>query len=171
MMRGMTEQVLHHICLALGSNVGDKLANLRAAKKALDRYVTITGVSPVYETAPAYVTDQPDFLNAALTGFTLLEPLALMLTLKDIEKEIGRKPTFHFGPREIDIDLLFYDDLQMAAPELNIPHPLMAERSFVLRPLADIAPAFIHPVTGLSVRAMLEALPDQGGLRPIEEPL
>jgi 2-amino-4-hydroxy-6-hydroxymethyldihydropteridine diphosphokinase len=169
MMRGMPLQPLHKIALALGSNIGDRLANLRKAREALARYVTITAASPVYETAPAYVTDQPSFLNAALTGETALEPQALLFTVKNIERDVGRTPTFRFGPRVIDIDILFYGDLRLLTPELSVPHPALAERSFVLKPLADIAPDWPHPATGLTVRAMLEALPDADSLRPLDE--
>lgn len=162
---------LHKVCLSLGSNLGDRLANLRAANKALAPYVTLTNVSPIYETAPAYVTDQPYFLNAAVTGHTSLDPHALLYTVKSIERDIGRQPTYRYGPRVIDIDILFYDSLHLATPELNVPHALIAERPFVLRPLADIAAEWKHPVSGLSVRTMLDALPDQDGLRVLGEEL
>jgi 2-amino-4-hydroxy-6-hydroxymethyldihydropteridine diphosphokinase len=168
MMRGM-EIPSHKVCFSLGSNVGDRLANLRAAHKALQRYMTVTDLSPIYETAPAYVTDQPDFLNAALTGTTALEPQALLFTIKEIEREVGRQPTFRFGPRAIDIDILFYDALQVQSAELTIPHPGLPERAFILQPLVDIAEDWPHPVTGHTVRAMLDALPDQGGVRKIDD--
>lgn len=151
--------------------MGDRLANLRSANKALARYMTLTGVSPIYETAAAYVTDQPDFLNAAVTGHTALEPQALLFTVKEIEREIGRTPTFRYGPRVIDIDILFYDDLHMTSAELHVPHALLHERSFVLKPLADIAGDWTHPVNGKTVKSMLEILPDHASFRALNEPL
>jgi len=161
----------HRIALALGANIGDRLAALRAAREGLARYMTLEALSNIYETPPAYVTDQPPFLNAALTGKTLLDPLALLLTIKEIERHIGRKPTFRNGPRVIDIDILFYDDLRMQTPELTIPHPAMAERFFVLRPLADVAGDWIHPVTRQTVNGMLSALPGSDGAQKISEAL
>lgn len=148
------------IGLGLGSNLGDRLASLRAAKEALAPYVEIVKVSPVYETSLAFQSDQPLFLNAALRGVTTLEPKALLYTLKDIEIDIGRRPTFRFGPRIIDLDILFYGNEQVRLPDLTIPHPLMLERVFVLKPLADVASEWIHPGEGKSVADLLAALPD-----------
>lgn len=152
----------HKIGLALGSNVGDRLAMLRQAKAALQPYMTITAASPVYETLPSYVTDQPLYLNAVLLGETVLEPQALLYTVRDVELEAGRQPTYRYGPRVLDIDILFYDDRQLHTTELILPHPRLAERSFVLRPLAAIAPDWVHPVTGQTAAAMLETLGGQG---------
>ncbi len=154
------------ICLALGANIGDRLASLRAAREALAPFVQITDISGVYETQPAYATDQPIFLNAVVRGMTALEPLALLYTLKDIVHEIGRRPTFRYGPRVIDIDILFYGALELHTPELSIPHLLMQERVFVLKPLADIAPDWVHPALHKTVLQMLEDLPE-GGDTPV----
>ena len=145
--------------LALGSNIGDRLAALRAAVEAMRALVTIDKISPVYETAAAYITDQPPFLNAALTGTTFLTPQALLTQLKSLEIEIGRLPTFRYGPRLLDIDILFYGDQVLKQPDLTVPHPRMAERDFVMRPLADIQPDWQHPVTRLTARQMLGTLP------------
>ena len=156
----MSDPVTTKIALALGSNVGDRLSYLKAAVKALEPYVDVTAKSRIYETAPAYVSDQPAFLNAVVMGTTKLEPLALLWLLKDIESEIGRQPTFRYGPRVIDIDIIFYGDTVMETPELTIPHPRLAERDFVLRPLCDIAATWKHPQSGKTVEEMLALLPD-----------
>lgn len=150
------------VAFALGSNVGDRMEALRKAVLALRGYVDISAISPVYETAPAYVTDQPVFLNAAVIGTTLLEPLPLLWKVKDIETKVGRKPTFRYGPRVIDIDILFYGDLVYASDELTIPHTSLPEREFVLRPLCDIAPDLKHPKNGKTVADMLTSLADTG---------
>jgi 2-amino-4-hydroxy-6-hydroxymethyldihydropteridine diphosphokinase len=147
------------VVLALGSNIGDRAANLRRAVEALAPYVDIERRSPIYETAPAYVTDQALFLNAVVTGTTRLEPYVLLRAVKDLESELGREPTFHYGPRAIDIDIIFYGDVVLRTAELIIPHPRVGEREFVLRPLADIAPDFIHPETRATVSAMLARIP------------
>jgi 2-amino-4-hydroxy-6-hydroxymethyldihydropteridine diphosphokinase len=167
----MPDAVSHKICLALGSNVGDRLGSLRAAVEALRPYVKIIAASRIYETDPVYATDQPAFLNAAVTGTTALAPEGLLYTLKDIETDLGRQPTFRYGPRVIDIDILFYDDLVLRAQNLTIPHALMHERLFVLRPLADVAPDWVHPVLGETVATLLSCVLDKSGVFPTEDSL
>ncbi|MGE3623691.1 MAG: 2-amino-4-hydroxy-6-hydroxymethyldihydropteridine diphosphokinase [Bdellovibrionales bacterium] len=149
------------VAIALGSNIGDRMQALRTAVDGLAPYIDIVARSPVYETAPAYVTDQPPFLNAALVGETKLGPLILLRAVKDLENDLGRMPTFHYGPRAIDIDIIFYGDEIMNEAEITIPHPRMAEREFVLRPLNDIAPGWIHPENGKTVAEMLAAVEGQ----------
>jgi len=158
----MPEPHIAQIALGLGSNTGDRLAYLQAAIEALAPYVIVTAKSQVYEVAPAYVSDQPAFLNAVVVGTTKLEPLALLWLLKDIESEIGRTPTYHYGPRIIDIDMLFYDDAIIATPELTLPHPRLGEREFVLRPLSEVAPTWRHPQNNQTAAEMLAVLPDSG---------
>jgi 2-amino-4-hydroxy-6-hydroxymethyldihydropteridine diphosphokinase len=148
------------VALGLGSNIGDRLAALRAAVEAMKPFIEIEKLSPVYETAAAYVTDQPAFFNAVIVGRTALKPLPLLWQLKRIETEIGRLPTFRYGPRLLDIDILFYGDIVVSEAELLLPHPRMAERDFVLRPLADTAPEWHHPQTGQTAKVMLDALPN-----------
>jgi len=146
---------MDNVALALGANVGDRHGMLRTTVAALAPYLHVTTISPVYETAPLYVTDQPLFLNAVVLGKTALEPLALLWSIKQLEIELGRTPTFRYGPRAIDIDILFHGDHVMASPELTLPHPRMSEREFVLRPLADIAKTWKHPQNNLTAAEML----------------
>jgi len=146
--------------LALGGNIGDRRANLAAAIDRLGEQVYIDRSSAVYETAPMYVTDQPPFLNMAVSGTTRLPPWELLRFVKGIEAELGRREGGErFGPRPIDIDILLHGALVMSEPELEIPHPRLAERAFVLAPLADIAADLRHPVLGLAVNDLLAAVP------------
>lgn len=146
------------VALGFGSNIGDRQHVLRAAVDAVATYVTVEAISPVYETVAAYVTDQPPFLNAAVIGVTSLNPMALLWNLKRLEIALGREPTFRYGPRRIDIDILFYGDQVIAGSELHIPHLRLQDREFVLRPLADIASDWRHPQSGLTVAEMLEKI-------------
>jgi 2-amino-4-hydroxy-6-hydroxymethyldihydropteridine diphosphokinase len=118
--------------------------------------------SPVYETPPWGVTDQPAFLNMVVRGETQSEPHELLKQLKLLETRLGRLPSIRYGPRKIDLDLLFYDDLILNTPELTLPHPGLQERAFVLVPLADLAPELIHPLTGKTVRQLLGELSTAG---------
>jgi len=157
------------VALGLGSNIGNREAALRAALSGLAPFIDIKAVSNLYETAPAYVTDQPAFLNAAAVGEAKLEPLILLRAMKQLESDLGREPTFRYGPRLLDIDIIFYGDRELKTPELTLPHPRLAEREFVLRPLADIAPDWLHPVTGLTIAEMLALVPasDAKNLGPL----
>ncbi|MDD3370924.1 MAG: 2-amino-4-hydroxy-6-hydroxymethyldihydropteridine diphosphokinase [Alphaproteobacteria bacterium] len=146
------------VVLAIGSNLDDRLSNLKAAICGMADYMTVIDVSPVYETAPMLVTDQPAFLNAVFCGKTKLSPEALLSVVKRLEHDIGRRPTFRYGPRVIDIDILFCGDQIVKTQDLDIPHIRVQEREFVLRPLSHILPDFKHPVLGLSVTEMLQKL-------------
>jgi 2-amino-4-hydroxy-6-hydroxymethyldihydropteridine diphosphokinase len=150
------------VYLALGTNLGDRLANLQAAITALQPAVRILDCSPAYETQPWGYTDQPAFLNQVISGETALLPHDLLAHLKTLEIKLGRTPTFRYGPRRIDIDILFYNDLILDTITLTLPHPRLQERAFVLVPLADIAPYFLHPRLGKTVRELLAEVDRSG---------
>jgi 2-amino-4-hydroxy-6-hydroxymethyldihydropteridine diphosphokinase len=146
------------VFIALGSNLADRQANLERAQAALAPAVTILERSGIHETRPQYVTDQPAFLNMVLRGATDLAPKALLAFLQRLERTLGRKPSRRFGPRLIDLDILYYEDQIVNETELVLPHPRIAERDFVLLPMAEIAANRRHPVTGRTTVEMLEAL-------------
>lgn len=150
----------HRIFLALGGNIGDRPANLQAAIDTLQvgGQVRVEKLSNLYQTTPVGYADQPDFLNMAVEATTHLEPLALLTFLKEIEAAMGRRPSFRNGPRPIDLDIIFYDDLTLDTPALQIPHPRLRGRGFVLKPLNDLAPGYVHPVYGLSVAELLNEI-------------
>ena len=150
------------VTLALGTNLGDRPGNLQAAIAALPPAVTVLEQSFVYETLPWGVTDQPSFLNMVIKGETRQKPQELLKKLKELETQLGRLPSIHYGPRKIDIDILFYDDLILDTPELTLPHPHLHERAFVLVPLADLAPEQIHPVLGKTIRQLLAEVDTTG---------
>lgn len=167
---GKTPVATHNIFLALGSNLGDRRANLAAALQRLRNAVEINEVSSVYETEPVGYSEQPRFLNMVLRGQTTLSPEALLAYVKSIEATLGRQRTFRNGPRPIDIDILFYDDARHEQEHLTIPHPRLSERAFVLVPLAEIAPDFVDPLSGKSAQQLLEAV-SQEGVQKLEDGL
>jgi 2-amino-4-hydroxy-6-hydroxymethyldihydropteridine diphosphokinase len=154
----------HLVYLALGTNLGERQKNLQETLQNLPPQVEISAVSRLYETAPAYVLDQPPFINIAAEGYTELSPSDLLKYVKIVEKQLGREKTRRFGPRKIDIDIIFYDDLVLDIPHLHIPHPRVDKRAFVLHPLAEIAPDFVHPALNKSVQQMLDELPPEDGI-------
>jgi 2-amino-4-hydroxy-6-hydroxymethyldihydropteridine diphosphokinase len=153
---------MHRVYIALGSNLGDRIANLTAAIKAMKPNVHPRKCSPVYETPPWGYSDQPKFLNQVIEAETDLSPESLLEYLKKIEVNIGRRETFRYGPRVIDLDIIFFDGEVIDSPPLIIPHPRLEERSFVLLPLADLAPDYRHPILGDSVMEMLSKVETKG---------
>lgn len=157
------------VAVGLGSNMGDRLAYLQAAIGQLWSVSTVLKVSPVYETVPMYVSDQPSFLNAAVEIETSLGPLELLAALKRIEREVGRMPSTRYGPREIDLDLLVYGSLVLDSKRpgytLSVPHPRTPERLFVLQPLNDLDPDWRLPGLGTVRELMARAPGDPGDVR------
>lgn len=151
------------VYLGLGSNVGDREANLRAAIERLGEVGVLQAVSSIYETEPREVTDQPWFLNCAVALETEQMPKQLLARLLGIEREMGRRRVKPKGPRLIDIDILLFGSSVVEAKGLTIPHPTMHERRFVLDPLAEIAPEVRHPVFKRTVREMRDALGKDAG--------
>jgi 2-amino-4-hydroxy-6-hydroxymethyldihydropteridine diphosphokinase len=155
---------VYQVYLALGTNLGNQRQNLKQALQKLPPQVTVQATSRLYKTAPAYKVDQPAFLNLVVKGQTRLSPPDLLAHLKLIEDEMGRQQTVRYGPRLIDLDILFFDDWVLNTPDLQIPHPRLAERGFVLYPLADIAANLVHPIYQKTIGELIEALPEDTGI-------
>jgi 2-amino-4-hydroxy-6-hydroxymethyldihydropteridine diphosphokinase len=145
----------HIVYLALGSNIGSRLANLKNAIANLPPQMNVRKKSPVYETPPWGFKDQPAFLNQVVMAETYLDAEALLAHLKRLETALGREPGFPNGPRLIDMDILFYDDQIIETDAVVIPHPRLHQRAFVLVPLNDVAPHLVHPVLGKPVSELL----------------
>lgn len=155
----------HMVYIALGTNLGERFANLRAAIESMPPEIRVLAESHVYETPPWGHEDQPAFLNMVIKAETGLEPEPLLNYLKQLEVELGREPNFRWGPRLIDLDILFYDNLVTDTPPLVIPHPRLQERAFVLVPLMDLSPDLIHPVLHKCIRDLLAKVDIQGIVR------
>jgi 2-amino-4-hydroxy-6-hydroxymethyldihydropteridine diphosphokinase len=150
------------VYLSLGSNIGNRARNLQAALEQLAAPdLRVLRTSPVYETEPVEYTAQRWFLNLVAEAATELLPMQLLLRIGRVERAMGRVRTVPKGPRTIDIDILFYGRTIVRSARLEIPHPRMAGRRFVLAPLADLAPDLRHPVIRKTVREMLDAAPKQ----------
>jgi 2-amino-4-hydroxy-6-hydroxymethyldihydropteridine diphosphokinase len=154
------------VYLSLGSNVGDRLENLRKAMALLcGAGIALRCTSSIYETEPVDNTNQGWFLNCVAEVSTTLEPVALLHKLQQIEMELGRERTIPKGPRTLDIDILLYGDLVLHSDELRLPHPRMLQRRFVLQPLHEIAPTLVIPEAGKSVEQALAELSDPAQVR------
>ena len=163
----MNNQPSARIFLSLGTNLGNREMNLEAVIKRLPPAVTILECSPIYQTEPWGYLDQPDFLNQVLKAETTLPPQELLEYIKNIEHKIGRRPSFRFGPRKVDIDILFYSDRIIQKEDLVIPHPSLKDRAFVLVPLADIEPELVYPGSDQTIADLLRDI-DQSGVVPYQ---
>jgi 2-amino-4-hydroxy-6-hydroxymethyldihydropteridine diphosphokinase len=150
------------VYIALGSNLGDRAEHLRQAREQIDAPdLRLLRASSIYETAPRDVEDQPWFLNQVIECETELFPRQLLARLQKIERAMGRKRRIAKGPREIDLDILLFGEAVVKAPELEVPHPRMAERRFVLEPLAELVPEKKRPGTRRTMREMLAGVANQ----------
>jgi 2-amino-4-hydroxy-6-hydroxymethyldihydropteridine diphosphokinase len=155
--------------ISTGSNLGDRKSNLEFAQNLLAGTGTLLKISSLYETEPVGFLDQPWFLNQAIELKTGLMPEELLSFCREIEAARGRVRTHPNAPRTLDLDILLYNGEVVNAPGLIIPHPRLAERRFVLQPLAQIAPDVIHPILKKSIQSLLEACPDHSEVRIVEQ--
>ena len=156
---------LETVYLSFGSNLGDRAANLRAAIDALAPFAHVTKISSFYETEPVDYLDQSWFLNCVVEAETSFAPLDLLHTLRKIESQLGSKKEFAKGPRLLDMDILLYGNETIALPELQIPHPRMLQRNFVLAPLAEIAPSLKHSTWQANVTELFRGSPDKSQVK------
>lgn len=157
-----TANSMHSVYIGFGSNIGDRLAHIQHAIRALSKTggITLQKISAVYKTDPVGYEAQTEFLNGVAAIHTHLPPLSLLHILKDIEAAVGRQHRIRWGPREIDLDILIYGDMCLRTEKLVIPHPEMHRRRFVLAPLAEVAPDVVHPVFQETIQTLLERLED-----------
>ena len=153
----------HQVYLGLGSNLGNRKNNLEDAVGLIAEFAVIKKCSSIYETEPWGLKDQPKFLNQVLLVESTLEPNEILSHLKRIEQQMGRKKSVRYGPRLIDLDILFFDELIMNSADLTIPHPRLTERAFVLVPLAEISPQLNHPQYHKTIKTLLQDV-DAGGV-------
>ncbi len=155
---------MNSVFLGIGTNIGNRFENIQKAKQALSNFSQIVACSSVYETDAWGYTEQAPFLNLVVEMNTSLAPLRLLKQLKKTEKQLGRIKSFRWGPRLIDLDILFYNNRIVRLPLLTIPHKELHNRAFVLVPLAEIAPDYIHPVLNKTVRELLNELTTTEGI-------
>lgn len=162
---------MNQVYIALGSNVGDRVQNLRTALDHMKKSkgLKVLQVSSFYRTEPMGYEDQDWFINAAAECSTSLLPLQLMYLLQSIEEKMERHTPFKWGPRSIDLDILFFGNRIIDEPELTVPHPLLEQRRFVLEPLAELAPDFVHPFEKKTVRELLDDLGTAQQVEKIQE--
>ena len=153
--------MINDVYLGLGSNLGDRVDNLKRGVALISEWLGDVEVSSIYETAPVGFTIQPGFFNAACRLRTRANPFELMHTIRKIEATVGRHRTFVNAPRTLDVDILIFGRLVMNTPPVSVPHLRLCDRSFALAPLVELAPGLIHPALGLSVSELLSRLPDE----------
>ncbi len=146
------------VVVAFGCNVGDCKGQIEKALKEVSGRVKILLLSDVMVSEPYGVENQPPFLNGVFFGYTFLRPFELLSFLKEVEKKVGRKPRCRWCEREIDLDIIYYGNLELRFEELKVPHPDRLNRDFVLKPLAEIVPTLIDPLVGRSVKQLWEGL-------------
>ena len=157
------------VYLSLGTNLGNRRTNLETGIELLvSKGLKLLRSSEIYETEPWGFKEQPAFYNQVIEVATELDPAILLRLIHDIEKSCGRRRLMRYGPRPLDIDILFYDSLIHTAEDLKIPHPLIHARRFVLVPLADLVPELRHPVLGKTIRKLLTSCDDHGQVRKIQ---
>ena len=154
------------VYLGLGSNLGQREANLSRAIQILGQQMRVLRISSIYETAPWGYTDQPDFLNCVLEVETMLPPPRLLESVKGLEKDMGREQSFRYGPRLIDVDILLYGDSSTDLPDLQIPHPRMPQRAFVLVPLAELAAGLAHPTLKVTIDELARRVEGKEEVKP-----
>ena len=153
------------VFLGLGSNLGDRLANLEQGLRNLGERIRLVKCSSIYETEPWGFAEQPAFLNCVVQGEASASPEGVLQTLKEVEQRVGRRATFSWGPRVFDADLLFYGSRIVNLPQLTVPHPRIQERAFVLVPIVEIAPDFVHPLMGMTMETMAARVEGREGVR------
>ncbi len=157
------------VYLAIGTNMGNRMVNIRSAIDQLKHQFSIVSTSSVYETPPWGFTEQQQFLNMALSIECNMHPVKLLIVLKKIETELGREKTFQWGPRLIDIDIIYYGEKIYELQNLNIPHKEMHKRGFVMVPISEIAPDFIHPIIRKKNRVICDGLDTEGIIKYHEQ--
>ncbi len=168
----MTEQIECRVFLGFGGNLGEPLNSFRIARKQLAEHqqIAVQASSTLYITPPVGGPQgQPDYLNGVLEITTTLTPEQLLLFCREIETAAGRSREIHWGPRSLDIDLLFFADLLLDSPQLILPHPRLQQRHFVLLPLQELAPQLLHPRLQKTVSELLAELPLASGIKRLKE--
>jgi len=153
------------VYLGLGSNLGEREDNIGQAIHFLQQWVKPLLTSSVYETDPWGPIEQPNFLNCVLKAQTTLPPASLLAAVKEVEQKMGRKPSVRYGPRLIDVDILFYNDLIVEQPDLTIPQQGIPERAFVLVPMKELASEFVHPALNLTINQLFQQVEGKEGVR------